>query len=98
MRQAKNLLIGLVVSVGKDAAIPGGMDIEETYQLIDTYTQECEKLQSEDAVKNLQYNMTMDFANRVAMQKSPGRSLLIPSSACNISQHISTSPLVFLML
>ena len=87
LRQAKNLLIGLVVSVGKDAAIPGGMDIEETYQLIDTYTQECEKLQSEDAVKNLQYNMTMDFANRVAMQKSP-RTISADTKQC--LQYITT--------
>ena len=47
------------------------MDIEQTYQLIDTYIQECEKLQTEEAVKNLQYNMPMDFARRVARQKLP---------------------------
>lgn len=99
LRQAKNLLIGLVVSVGKDAAIPGGMDIEETYQLIDTYTQECEKLQSEDAVKNLQYNMTMDFANRVAMQKSP-RTISADTKQClqyittHINQPIGVSDVV----
>lgn len=57
--------------VGKFAAIPGGMDIEQTYQLIDTYIQECEKLQTEEAVKNLQYNMLIDFAKRVAQQKLP---------------------------
>ena len=71
LRQAKNLFIGLVTMVGKFAAIPGGMDIEQTYQLIDTYIQECEKLQTEEAVKNLQYNMPMDFARRVAQQKLP---------------------------
>ena len=71
LRQAKNLFIGLITMVGKFAAIPGGMDIEQTYQLIDTYIQECEKLQTEDAVKNLQYNMPIDFAKRVAQQKLP---------------------------
>lgn len=71
LRQAKNLFIGLITMVGKHAAIPGGMDIEQTYQLIDTYIQECEKLQTEEAVKNLQYNMPMDFARRVAQQKLP---------------------------
>ena len=60
LRQAKNLFIGLITMVGKFAAIPGGMDIEQTYQLIDTYIQECEKLQTEEAVKNLQYNMPID--------------------------------------
>ena len=71
LRQAKNLFIGLITMVGKFAAIPGGMDIEQTYQLIDTYIQECEKLQTEDAVKALQYNMPIDFAKRVAQQKLP---------------------------
>lgn len=73
LRQAKNIFIGLTTMVGKYAAIPGGLDIEQTYRLIDTYIQECEKLQSEDAIKNLQYNMPMDFARRVAQQKLPAR-------------------------
>lgn len=71
LRQAKNIFIGWITMVGKSAAIPGGLDIEQTYRLIDTYVQECEKLQTEDAVKNLQYNMPMDFAKRVAQQKIP---------------------------
>lgn len=71
LRQAKNIFIGWTTMVGKAAAIPGGLDIEQTYQLIDTYIQECEKLQSEDAIKNLQYNMPIDLAHRVAQQKLP---------------------------
>ncbi len=71
LRQAKNLFIWTVTIVGKNGAIPGGMDIEQTYQLIDTYIQECERLQSLDAVKNLQFNMLIDFAARVAQSKLP---------------------------
>lgn len=90
LRQAKNLFIGLVTMVGKFAAIPGGMDIEQTYQLIDTYIQECEKLQTEEAVKNLQYNMPMDFARRVAQQKLPeGVSEEIFSCMQYIATHIN---------
>lgn len=90
LRQAKNLFIGLVTVVGKYAAIPGGMDIEQTYQLIDTYIQECEKLQTEEAVKNLQYNMPIDFAKRVAQQKLPaGISQEIYSCMQFISTHIN---------
>jgi hypothetical protein len=37
LRQAKNLLIGLVTMVGKIGAISGGLDAEETYRLIDLY-------------------------------------------------------------
>ena len=90
LRQAKNLFIGLITMVGKFAAIPGGMDIEQTYQLIDTYIQECEKLQTEEAVKNLQYNMPMDFARRVAQQKlTEGVSEEIFSCMQYIATHIN---------
>ena len=76
--------------VGKEAAIPGGMDIEQTYQLIDIYTQECEKLQSVEAVKNLQYNMLIDFTKRVAQQKLPaGISKEVHSCMQFISMHIN---------
>ena len=90
LRQAKNLFIGLTAMIGKFAAIPGGLDIEQTYQLIDTYIQECEKLQTEEAVKNLQYNMPIDFAKRVAQQKLPaGVSQEIFSCMQYISTHIN---------
>lgn len=90
LRQAKNLFIGLVTMIGKYAAIPGGMDIEQTYQLIDTYIQECEKLQTEEAVKNLQYNMPIDFAKRVAQQKLPsGISQELYSCMQFISTHMN---------
>lgn len=42
LRQAKNIFIGWITMVGKSAAIPGGLDVEQTYRLIDTYIQECE--------------------------------------------------------
>lgn len=90
LRQAKNVFIGLITMIGKFAAIPGGMDIEQTYQLIDTYIQECEKLQTEEAVKNLQYNMPIDFARRVAQQKLPeGVSKEVFSCMQFISTHIN---------
>lgn len=90
LRQAKNIFIGWITMVGKSAAIPGGLDIEQTYQLIDTYVQECEKLQTEDAVKNLQYNMPMDFAKRVAQQKIPaGISQEVYRCMQFISTHIN---------
>lgn len=71
IRQAKNLLIGIATMIGKDGAIKGGLDIEQTYQLIDAYIQECEKLVSLDSIKALQYNMVIDFTRRVAENKIP---------------------------
>lgn len=71
LRQAKNLLIGLVTMVGKVGGIGGGLDVEETYRLIDLYVQECEKTQSIERVKMLQYNLVTDFTERVAKCRLP---------------------------
>ncbi len=71
LRQAKNLFIGAVTMVGKSGAIPGGLDTELCYQLIDTYIQECERMNSIDAIKLLQFNMLIDFTSRVAQAQLP---------------------------
>ena len=71
LRQAKNLLIGFATMVGKVGAIGGGMDVEESYRLIDLYIQECESASSEELVKTLQYNLVMDFTERVAQSQVP---------------------------
>lgn len=90
LRQAKNLFIGTVSMVRKEAAIPGGLDIEQTYQLIDTYIQECERLQSVEAIKNLQYNMLMDFTRRISKQRLPnGLSPTVLAAVQFISSHIN---------
>lgn len=64
LRQAKNLFILATVKAGMLGAIPGGVDIEKTYQLIDLYIQECERLQNIKAVNDLQYSMLVDFCER----------------------------------
>lgn len=64
LRQAKNIFIGTVTKVGMLGAIPGGVDVERTYQLIDLYVQECESLQRVDDIHRLQYIMLMDFCRR----------------------------------
>lgn len=71
LRQAKNIFLGLVCLVGKTAAIPGGMDEEDAYSLIDLYSQECEQAATVEAVRLLQYNMLLDFTQRVAREKLP---------------------------
>lgn len=71
LRQAKNLLIGIATMVGKVGAIDGGMDVEEAYRLIDLYIQECEKAQSIEVIKTLQYNLLFDFTERVAQCQVP---------------------------
>ena len=71
LRQAKNMVIGLSALVGKVAGIGGGMDVEDAYRLIDLYTQEVEKCSSVESVYLQQFNMVMDFTERVRQAKLP---------------------------
>lgn len=88
LRQAKNLLIGWATMVGKVGAIGGGMDVEEAYRLIDLYIQECEKAQSIEVIKVLQYNLLFDFTERVAhCQVPPNTSKVVYSMIQYIKNH-----------
>lgn len=88
LRNSKNLFIGTVTKVGMLAAIPGGLDVEQTYQLIDTYTKECEQMNSLNEVNTLHYRMAMDFCNRIAENKIPdGISKEVYHCMCYIRNH-----------
>ena len=71
LRQSKNIFIGLISMVGKGGAIRGNLDIEQTYSLIDLYTQECERCTSVSQINQLRYTAILDFTRRVAEQKHP---------------------------
>lgn len=71
LRQTKNILIGAVTKMGMLGAIPGGMNVEETYSLIDSYVRECESLLSVNQVYNLCYTAAIDFCSRVSASKIP---------------------------
>ena len=71
LRHAKNLFISAAVKAGMLGAIPGGMDIEKAYQLIDLYIQECEQLSRIEAIHALQYSMLMDFCRRAGESRIP---------------------------
>lgn len=71
LRHTKNLFIKAASKIGILGAIPGGIDIETTYQLLDLYILECEKLQSIEAIKTLQYSMIMDFCQRASEVRIP---------------------------
>ena len=71
LRQAKNLFIGTVTKVGVLAAIPGGLDVEQTYQLIDTYVRECENLMTIESIPALYNSMLIDFTRRLSGKKIP---------------------------
>ncbi|MCM1308654.1 MAG: AraC family transcriptional regulator [Butyrivibrio sp.] len=89
LRQAKDVFIRAVTMVGRDGAILGGMDIEQVYYLTDSYIRECEYLLSVDSIKNLQFNMLIDFTRRVSQAQMPeGISAEINSCIQYISSHI----------
>ena len=71
LRQAKNVFFGTVVQAGKHAAIPGGMNKEEAYQLIDVYAKECERMKTVSDISTLRYHMLLDFAERVGHAQIP---------------------------
>ena len=71
LRQAKNIFVGLITMAGKDGAIPGGLDVEETYRLIDLYIRECERCISVSRVAQLRYTALFDFARRVQACRRP---------------------------
>lgn len=70
LRQAKNLFI-TTITLTTRAAIQGGLDIQEAYQLSDVYIQNMEKMTAIPSIQNLQYQMLFDFAERVSSSKIP---------------------------
>ena len=75
LRHAKNIFISIVTKAGIMGAIPGGVDVEKTYQLTDYYIQECEQLQSIEKINQLQYLMLLDFCQRSGEKPHSGRHL-----------------------
>ncbi len=71
LRHTKNLFITTATKVGIMGAIPGGVDIEKTYQLVDYYIQECEQLRTIDEIHHLMYIMVMDFCQRCGESRIP---------------------------
>lgn len=71
LRHAKNIFISTTVKAGMMGAIPGGVDIEKTYQLIDYYVQECEQIRSIEKLNQLQYMMLLDFCQRAGETHIP---------------------------
>lgn len=71
LRQAKNLFLSLTGKAALIGAIPGGLEPNRVYQLIETYTLECEQCQSIEDVGKLQYIFLLDLCRRVEQSKTP---------------------------
>lgn len=71
LRQAKNIFISAASKAVIMGAVPGGLDIEKAYQLMDLYVLECEQMQTPEEVHRLQYIMMMDLCQRTGNAKIP---------------------------
>ena len=71
IRHAKNIFISTTQKAALIGAIPGGVEIEKAYQLMDYYIQECEKMQNLESINHLQYTMLLDFCRRAGETHIP---------------------------
>jgi AraC-like DNA-binding protein len=83
--QDKFMFIAIVTVVGR-AAIRGGMEPNEALQLCDLYILQCERMNSTDAIKNLEFHMVMDFTQRVANIRLGGSESPFVHSIANFLQ------------
>ncbi|MBP3636999.1 MAG: AraC family transcriptional regulator [Clostridia bacterium] len=71
LRHAKNVFITTVSRVGFIGAIPGGLDVEKAYQMMDDYIRRCEQLSTVEEVASLQYAMIHDFCQHTGENQRP---------------------------
>ena len=92
IRHQKNFFIKLETIVAR-ASIEAGLGVDEIFSLEEMYIRKCESLEDIDRIKNLQYHMIIDFADRVNKmnQHNQKNSLLVSQISKYIQNHISES-------
>nr|MDE7104811.1 AraC family transcriptional regulator [Ruminococcus sp.] len=96
IRHNKNFFIKLETIMAR-AAIEAGLDIDEIFSIEEMYIRKCESLNNIDRIKNLQYHMIIDYADRVKKlrQYNGQNSKLVNEISkyirANISEPIKTS-------
>ncbi|MDE7121593.1 MAG: AraC family transcriptional regulator, partial [Oscillospiraceae bacterium] len=90
IRHQKNFFIRLETVVAR-AAIDAGLDVDEVFSLEEVYIQKCESLHHIDRIKNLQYHMILDYADRVQKLHAYNKnnSKFVTEIAKYIRNHIS---------
>lgn len=92
LRQMKNTFI-VSATLASRAAIRGGLEVDDAFNLSDAYIQKCELLNSPDKIMNLQYHMIMEFTKRVErirLGKHPGK---LAVDVANYIQHHLSEPI-----
>lgn len=96
LRHNKNFFIKLETVMAR-AAIEAGLDVDEIFSIEEMYIKKCESLNNIDRIKNLQYHMIIDYADRVKKLKQYNgqNSKLVTDISryirSNISEAIKTS-------
>ena len=92
LRHHKNFFIKLETMSAR-AAIDAGLDAEEILTIEEMYIRKCESLENIDRIKNLQYHMIIDYADRVKKlrQYNIHNSKMVTEIAKYIQNHISES-------
>lgn len=90
IRHQKNFFIKLE-TIASRAAVEAGLDIDEIAAIEEMYIIKCESLENTDRIKNLQYHMILDYADRVKKHKqyNGNNHKLINDIAKYIRDHIS---------
>lgn len=89
LRQLKNTFIVSTTLVSR-AAIRGGMDLDDSLRLSDSYIQKCEHLSSFEHIINLQYHMVMHYTQAVEeLRYNRNQSELTKNVASYIRHHLS---------
>lgn len=90
LRHNKNFFIKLETIMAR-AAIEAGLDVDEIFSIEEMYIQKCESLNDIDRIKNLQYHMIIDYADRVKKLKQYNgqNSKLVIEISKYIRAHIS---------
>ncbi len=90
LRHNKNFFIKLETIMAR-AAIETGLDVDEIFSIEEMYIRKCESLDNIDRIKNLQYHMIIDYADRVKKlrQYNGQNSRLVNEISRYIRSHIS---------
>lgn len=90
LRHNKNFFIKLETIMAR-TAIKAGLDVNEIFSIEEMYIKKCESLNDIDRIKNLQYHMIIDYADRVKSLKQYNgqNSKLVSEISRYIRSHIS---------
>ena len=92
LRQVKNTFI-VSTTLASRAAIRGGLEVDDAFNLSDAYIQKCELLNSPDKIINLQYHMIMEFTKRVERIRLGNRPGKLAVDVANYIQHHLSEPI-----